>query len=115
MRVAEDAQTPLPSHLAHRQGNELEVREMGLTGMVFSTIAIAAGAVMYWAITTTQTHGFRLSTVGVILMIVGALGLVVSATIFGTSRRAAGGRHHTYDREVTDAQGGVAAVHEEVH
>ena len=88
---------------------------MGLTGMVFSTIAIAAGAVMYWAVTTTQTHGFRLSTVGVILMIVGAIGLAVSATVFGTSRRTAGGRGHTYDREVTDSQGGFAAVHEEVH
>ena len=87
---------------------------MGLTGMVFSTIAIAAGAVMYWAVTTTQSHGFRLSTVGVILMVVGAVGLVVSATIFGTSRRTAGGRHHSYDREVTDAQGRTAAVHEEV-
>jgi hypothetical protein len=89
---------------------------MGLTGMVFSTIAIAAGAVMYWAITTTQTHGFRLSTVGVILMIVGAVGLAISSVIFGTSRRGAtGGRHHSYDREVTDAQGRTAAVHEEVH
>jgi hypothetical protein len=88
---------------------------MGLTGMVFSTIAIAAGAVMYWAVTTTQTHGFRLSTVGVILMIVGAVGLVISTTIFGTSRRAAGGRDHSYDRQVTDAQGRTAAVHEEVH
>jgi hypothetical protein len=88
---------------------------MGLTGMVFSTIAVAAGAVMYWAITTTQTHGFRLSTVGVILMIVGALGLVISTVIFGTSRRATGGRSHTYDREVTDPQGRTAAVHEEVH
>ena len=40
---------------------------MGLTGMVFSTISIAVGAVMYWAVTNTQGHGFRLSTVGVIL------------------------------------------------
>jgi hypothetical protein len=114
MRAAEDAQTLLPSHQAYGQGNETEVREMGMTGMVFSTIAVAAGAVMYWAITTTQSHGFRLSTVGVILMIVGAIGLVVSTTIFATSRRAAGGRHHTYDREVTDGQGRTAAVHEEV-
>ena len=87
---------------------------MGLTGMVFSTIAIAAGAVMYWAV-TSQGHGFRLSTVGVILMVVGAIGLAVSAAIFGTSRRPAGGRGHTYDREVTDSQGVVGAVHEEVH
>jgi hypothetical protein len=93
----------------------MEAYEMGLTGMVFSTIAVAAGAVMYWAVTTTQTHGLRLSTVGVILMVVGAVGLAVSTAIFATSRRAAGGRHHSYDREVTDAQGRTAAVHEEVH
>jgi hypothetical protein len=48
-------------------------------------------------------------------MIVGAIGLAVSATIFGTSRRTTGRRAHTYDRQVTDSQGGVAAVHEEVH
>jgi hypothetical protein len=93
----------------------MEAHEMGLTGMVFSTIAIAAGAVMYWAVTQTQSHGFRLSTVGVILMIVGAVGLVISSTIFATSRRTTGRRSHTYDREVVDAQGRTAAVHEEVH
>jgi hypothetical protein len=69
---AEGVRTPLPSHLADGQENVMEASEMGLTGMVFSTIAIAAGAVMYWAVTNTQGHGFRLSTVGVILMIVGA-------------------------------------------
>jgi hypothetical protein len=36
---------------------------MGLTGMGFSTVAIAAGAIMYWAV-TYQGHGFRFSTVG---------------------------------------------------
>jgi hypothetical protein len=87
---------------------------MGLTGMVFSTIAIAAGAVMYWAVTATQGHGFRISTVGLILMVVGAIGLVASAIVFAMSRRPAGSRHHTYDREATDAQGHTAAVHEEV-
>ena len=87
---------------------------MGLPGMVFSTIAIAAGAVMYWAV-TSQGHGFRISTVGVILMFVGSIGLAVSATIYGTSRRPIGRRGHTYDREVTDSAGGFAAVHEEVH
>jgi hypothetical protein len=92
----------------------MEAQEMGLTGMVFSTIAIAAGAVMYWAVTSTQSHGFRISTVGVILMVVGAVGLVVSGAIFASSRRTAGPRSRTYDREVTDAQGRTAAVHEEV-
>lgn len=87
---------------------------MGLTGMGFSIVAMAAGAVMYWAV-TAQGHGFRLSTVGIILMIVGAVGLVISTIVFGTSRRSRGSRHHTYDRQVTDAQGRSAAVHEEVH
>jgi hypothetical protein len=87
---------------------------MGLTGMVFSMISIAAGAVLYWGV-TTQGHGFRLSTVGVILMVVGAVGLAVSATVFGTSRRSATGRGRTYDRQATDAQGRSTAVHEEVH
>ena len=86
---------------------------MGLTGMGFSTVAIAVGAVLYWAV-TTQGHGFRLSTVGVILMVVGTVGLVVSTIVFGMSRRPTGGRHHTYDREVTDTQGGSTALHEEV-
>jgi hypothetical protein len=87
---------------------------MGRTGMVFSTIAIAAGAIMYWAV-TYQGHGFRLSTVGVILMIVGAVGLVASAAIFASSRRPAGSRNRTYDRQVTNPQGGATIVHEEVH
>jgi hypothetical protein len=88
---------------------------MGLVGMFFSMVAIAAGAVMYWAVTTTQDHGFRLSTVGVILMIVGAVGLVASAIVFATSRRSTGSRHHTYDRAATDSLGHSTEVHEEVH
>jgi hypothetical protein len=93
----------------------MEAQEMGLAGMVFSMISIAAGAVMYWAVTTTQGHGFRLSTVGVILMIVGAAGLIISTVIFATSRRQSGSRNRTYDRQVTDTAGRTAEVHEEVH
>jgi hypothetical protein len=85
---------------------------LGLTGMAFSTIGIAAGAVMYWAV-TAQGHGFRFSTVGVILMIVGAVGFVASTVVFAVSRRQTSGRH-TYDRQVTDSQGRLAATHEEV-
>ena len=93
---------------------EMEVTEMGLTGMVFSLISIAAGAVMYWAV-TSQGHGFRLSTVGVILMVVGAVGLVISAVVFAMARQPAGTQNRTFDRAVTDTQGRTAAVHEEVH
>jgi hypothetical protein len=92
----------------------MEAQAMGLAGMVFSMISVAAGAVMYWAV-TSQGHGFRLSTVGVILMVVGAVGLVISSVIFATSRQPAGNRNRTYDKQVTDTQGRTAAVHEEVH
>ena len=86
---------------------------MGLAGMVFSMISIAVGAVLYWAV-TSQGHGFRVSTVGVILMVVGAVGLVISTVIFATSRRPAAGGNRTYDKQVTDTAGRTAEVHEEV-
>ena len=87
---------------------------MGRTGMFFSTLAIVVGAVMHWAVTTTG-HGFNVSTVGIILMIVGAIGLVASMIVFATSRRPVGSGKHTYDRQATDAQGQSTEVHEEVH
>ncbi len=86
---------------------------MGRIGMFLSVIAIAAGAVMHWAVTTTG-HGFNVSTVGIILLVVGAVGLVASTIIFAISRRPAGGTHHSYDRETVDAQGRSTEVHEKV-
>jgi hypothetical protein len=109
---AEASQTPPLSHLADGQEMKCEANEMGRTGMFFSIFAIAAGAVMYWAV-TSQGHGFRASTVGVILMIAGVIGLVASSIVYGTSRNTTG-RRQTYDREATNAQGQTTAVHEEV-
>ncbi|MHB1087182.1 MAG: hypothetical protein ACYC19_00270 [Acidimicrobiales bacterium] len=85
---------------------------MGLPGMVLSAVAAAAGAIMYWAI-TYQGHGFRLSTIGVILMVVGAFGFVVSAIVFAVSRGSVGTSRHSLDREVVDAQGNTSTVHEQ--
>ena len=85
---------------------------MGLPGMVLSAIATAVGAIMYWAV-TYQGHGFRFSTVGVILMIAGIAGFVVSSIVFGVSRNSIGAGHHTMDRQVTDPQGHTSSVHEE--
>jgi hypothetical protein len=48
-------------------------------------------------------------------MAVGAVGLVASGVVFATSRRPAGSGKHTFDRQVTNAQGLSTAVHEEVH
>ncbi|NNN02055.1 MAG: hypothetical protein HKL86_09525 [Acidimicrobiaceae bacterium] len=85
---------------------------MGLPGMVLSAIAVAAGAIMYWAV-SYQGTGFRLSTVGVILMIVGGFGFVVSAVVFGVSRGRVGGGRHSLDREVTDVNGRTSSIHED--
>ena len=87
---------------------------MGGAGLFFSTLALAAGAVMHWAVTTTG-HGFNVSTVGIILMVVGAIGLVASGIVFATSSRPAGSGKSTYDRQATNAQGQSTEVHEEVH
>jgi hypothetical protein len=87
-------------------------RKMGLPGMVLSAIAAVAGAIMYWAV-TYQGTGFRLSTVGLILMIAGAAGFVVSAIVFAASRREVGTGTHSMDRQVTDSQGRSSSEHEE--
>jgi uncharacterized membrane protein YciS (DUF1049 family) len=85
---------------------------VGLPGMVLSAIAATAGAIMYWAV-TYQGTGFRLSTVGLILMIVGAIGFVVSAIIFGISRNPVGGTSHSMNRQVVDTDGNTSSVHED--
>jgi hypothetical protein len=80
--------------------------------MVLSAIAGAAGAIMYWAV-TYQGTGFRLSTVGLILMIAGAFGFVVSAIIFAVSRGPVSSGRHELNRQVTDSSGNTSSVHED--
>lgn len=85
---------------------------MGFGGSLF---LIAVGAILDFAV-KVQTTGFNLNTIGLILMIVGAVGLVLSIIFwgswggFGGSRRvarvqrgdyydAAGGGTRTYMEE----------------
>ncbi len=91
---------------------------MGLPGMVLSAVSAVAGAIMYWATTAqsssvVQSHGFRLSTLGVILMIAGAVGFVISFIVFMASRRMPSGPTHTVNREVVDSDGHRSVLHEE--
>jgi hypothetical protein len=85
---------------------------MGLPGMALSAIAAVAGAIMYWAV-TYQGTGFRLSTVGIILMIAGVVGFIVSSIVFASSRRSVGSGHHSLDRQVVNPEGQSSSVHEE--
>lgn len=90
---------------------------MGLPGMVLSAISAVAGAIMYWGVTaqsssTVQQHGFRLSTLGIILMVAGAIGFVISLAVFIASRRSPTAPARTLDREVVDASGNRTVLHE---
>jgi hypothetical protein len=49
---------------------------------------IAAGAVLSFAVNVT-TNGFNVNTIGIILMVVGALGVLVDLIIFAPRRRTA--------------------------
>jgi hypothetical protein len=52
-------------------------------GISVSLILIAVGAILTWAVTATVS-GVDLTTVGVILMIIGAVGLVLSMLFWST-------------------------------
>ncbi len=84
---------------------------MGLPGMVLSAIAGAVGAVMYWAI-TYQSTGFRFSTIGLILMIVGAFGFIVSTIVFAAARRPRSGSRRPLDRHAANGDRRTTSVHE---
>lgn len=63
-------------------------------GVGTSLILIAIGAVLRFAINVT-THGFNIHTIGIILMIVGVVGLIISLFWMAVwrDRRAAGARY----------------------
>ena len=52
-------------------------------GTGVSLILIAVGAILTWAVTATAS-GFNINTVGIILMVVGAVGLVLSLMFWST-------------------------------
>jgi hypothetical protein len=91
---------------------------MGLPGIVLSGVSAVAGAIMYWGVTAqsssvVQSHGFRLSTLGIILMIAGAAGFFISLAIYVSSRRSPSLPARTLDREVVDDTGHRTLLHEE--
>ncbi len=49
-----------------------------------SLFLIAVGAILKFAVTTHNTHGFNVGTAGVILMIVGAVGLLLSGAFWNS-------------------------------
>jgi hypothetical protein len=83
---------------------------VGAGGAVASIFVFAVGAILDFAVTASTTqHGFNINTVGVILMIVGAVGLVISLIFFGFANARTGMRRH--ETTVNDGQGNL--VHRE--
>jgi hypothetical protein len=65
-------------------------------GIGVSLILIAAGAILTWAVNATVS-GVDINTIGVILMVVGAIGLILSLMFWSSWGGAgvAGGRRRT--------------------
>jgi hypothetical protein len=53
----------------------------------FAITLIAVGAVLRFAVATTSTHGLNVHVVGVILILAGVLGLLVSLLVWGPLNR----------------------------
>ncbi|HWJ32038.1 MAG TPA: hypothetical protein VNR59_06830 [Gaiellaceae bacterium] len=63
-------------------------------GIGVSLILIAAGAIITFAINVSTDSSFNLHTIGIILLVVGIIGAVMSM-IFWSSWGGFGGRHDT--------------------
>lgn len=56
-------------------------------GIGTSIVLIAIGALMTFAVEVDSSNGFNINNAGVILMVIGALGLIASALIWGPRTR----------------------------
>ncbi len=52
-----------------------------------SLVLIALGAILRFAITPQQSHGVNWGTIGVILMVVGLVGAIITIAVMTTRRR----------------------------
>lgn len=59
------------------------MRTGGIGGSLF---LVALGAILYWAV-TVEAEGFNLDTMGVILMIVGVVGLILTLIMTASAER----------------------------
>ena len=55
-------------------------------GIGVSVFLLAVGAILTFAIEVDSTEGFNINTIGIILMVAGAIGLIATMTIFGGRR-----------------------------
>ncbi len=63
-------------------------------GIGVSLILIAAGAILTWAINVSSS-GFNINTIGIILMVVGAIGIILSLMFWSSWGGVGGTRRRT--------------------
>lgn len=84
----------------------------GMTGMGLSAAALVAGAIMRFAI-SVQGQGFNITKIGTILMIAGAIGLVISAILFFSTKNGRPPAKHTMHSETIDSGGNSVVTNKE--
>ena len=67
-------------------------------GIGTSLFLIAVGAILYFAV-NADISGLEISTIGIILMVVGVIGLLISLFFLSSARRAPPERTVYRDRE----------------
>ena len=74
-----------------------------MPGIGASIVIFAIGAILDFGVTVSpDQHGFNIHTIGIILMIVGAVGFVLSLLFWGSGRGWYGSRRETM---IDDSQG----------
>ena len=68
-------------------------------GIGTSLFLIAVGAILYFAV-NASISGLSIATVGVILMVVGVIGLLISLFLLSSARRGPAERTVVRDRDV---------------
>jgi hypothetical protein len=78
-----------------------------------SLFLIAVGAILTFAVNVNNSHGFNINDAGIILMVVGAIGVVITGIWMASNRRtlvardgAAGPVQQTTVREPNDPAAG---------
>ena len=79
-------------------------------GIGVSVFLFAVGAILTFAVSATVS-GIDIATVGVILMVAGALGLLMTLAVFG--RRDVGSTRQTVVDEYDDGYGRRRVVHDD--
>jgi hypothetical protein len=67
-------------------------------GIGTSLFLVAVGAILYFAV-DTSVSGIEIHTVGIILMVIGVLGLLISLFLLSSWRRGPADRPTVRDRE----------------